>query len=310
MPRALWLLAFLPACAAAACTCSASFNACHETADSATVFVGTVESIEPNFLSKWNLEQRADLLRLNEEYARAKQNPSAEALAKLKATYRRVFPSLPEARQRRLEAAKTTNDLASFFYRVLDNGKLVRFHVRESFKDPEDEDDPESLEVWTPFGDCGYDFQVGETYLVYASGDEETDILSTGYCSRTKRLTDAGEDLAYLFFLKNDPERAARLEGFATSNELYQADADKLRDATAVKAPVSGIMIALESGEGKRYVKTDAGGRFVFDGLAPGDYTISAFTADYPREVKLLSGPKPIKVETEACSTQMVLLPK
>src|SRR5262245_21520251 len=103
MARALWLLAFLPACATAACTCSTSFSACHETAESAAVFVGTVESIEPNFLNKWNLDQRTELMHLNEEYARAKLNPSPEALAGLKASYRRVFPNLPEARKRKLE---------------------------------------------------------------------------------------------------------------------------------------------------------------------------------------------------------------
>lgn len=45
-------------------------------------------------------------------------------------------------------------------------------------------------------GDCGYDFRVGESYLVYAGGTSE--VLETGICGRTQRLADAGADLAAL----------------------------------------------------------------------------------------------------------------
>lgn len=214
--RALLLLAAIPALHAA-CTCQMALNACNETASVTTVFIGTVESIEPNFLSRWNLEQRADLLKLNEEYARFRQQPSADRLAKLKESYARIFPNLPEDRKRKLDTARTPKDLAGLFYGVLGDGKQIRFHVRTPFKQ-EEEKAPESIEVWTPFGECGYDFQPGETYLVYADEDEETSVLSTGVCTRTRRVSDAGEDLAYLFFLKNQPEESARIEGFATTN--------------------------------------------------------------------------------------------
>ena len=42
---------------------------------------------------------------------------------------------------------------------------------------------------------CGYEFKVGESYLVYANGNEN---LSTDTCTRTKRLSDAGNDLKVL----------------------------------------------------------------------------------------------------------------
>lgn len=44
---------------------------------------------------------------------------------------------------------------------------------------------------------CGYGFRRGRTYLVYAYKDVEGR-LSTGICSRTRRLKDAGEDLKEL----------------------------------------------------------------------------------------------------------------
>jgi hypothetical protein len=314
MLRALLLLAAVPALHAA-CTCQMSFNACNEAASVSTVFIGTVESIEPNFLNRWNLEQRADLLKLNEEWAHVRAKPSADGIVKLKESYTRIFPNLPADRKRKLESARTTRDLASLFYGVVGDGKLVRFRVRTPFKHETedaagDDDELEHIDIWTPFGECGYDFQPGETYLVYADEDEETEALASSVCTRTRRLSDAGEDLAYLYFLKEDPEKSARLEGFATTNELYQQDADRLRDPEQVKAPVADIMIALESPAGRRYAKTNAAGRYVFDGLAPGDYTLAAFTADYPREIKMLSAPKPVHVEAKSCNLQMQLIPK
>jgi hypothetical protein len=309
MLRALFLLSVVPALAAA-CTCRMSLNACNEAASVSNVFIGTVESIEPNFLNRWNLEQRADLVRLNEEYARVRAKPSVEGIAKLKESYTRIFPNLPADRKRKLDTARTTRDLAGLFYGVLGDGKQVRFRVRTSFKHEEDDDEPETIEVWTPFGDCGYDFQTGETYLVYADQDEETDVLATGICTRTRRLSDSGDDLAYLYFLKEDPAKSARIEGFATTNELYQRDMDRMRDPEQVKSPVADVMIALESAAGRRYAKTNAAGRYAFDGLPAGEYTIAAFTAEYPREVRMLSPAKAVKVEEKSCNRQMVLIPK
>lgn len=308
MLRALVLLAAVPALHAA-CTCRMSLNACNEAASVNTVFIGTVESIEPQFLNRWNLDQRAELLRLNEEYSRFRRAPSDAALAKLKESYLRIFPNLAADRRRKLDAAKTARDLAGLFYGLLGDGKQIRFRVRTAFK-PEDKEEPETIEVWTAFGECGYDFQTGETYLVYADEDEETQVLATGVCTRTRRLSDAGDDLAYLFFLKEDEEKSARLEGFTTSNELYQQDLDRLRDAEAVKAPVVGVIVALEGPAGRRYSKTPESGRYLFDGLAAGSYTLSVFTADYPREVKALTAPRPVKVEAGSCTQQIVLIPK
>ena len=45
-------------------------------------------------------------------------------------------------------------------------------------------------------GDCGYAFETGETYLVYASGDVAD--LRTGICTRTRRVADAASDLSAL----------------------------------------------------------------------------------------------------------------
>lgn len=44
---------------------------------------------------------------------------------------------------------------------------------------------------------CGYSFAPGETYLVYAWRDEGG-VLGTGLCSRTRKISEAAEDLAAL----------------------------------------------------------------------------------------------------------------
>ena len=51
------------------------------------------------------------------------------------------------------------------------------------------------VSVYTPSDSaaCGYGFEAGRSYLVYAYGEEGG--LTTGLCSRTKRLEEAGADL-------------------------------------------------------------------------------------------------------------------
>jgi hypothetical protein len=45
---------------------------------------------------------------------------------------------------------------------------------------------------------CGYPFQVGESYLVYVESMSRFGQMSTGSCSRTRKLVDATEDLRIL----------------------------------------------------------------------------------------------------------------
>jgi hypothetical protein len=46
-------------------------------------------------------------------------------------------------------------------------------------------------------GDCGYRFEVGERYLVYAYGSD-VPAFETNICQRTRKLTDAQDDLKLL----------------------------------------------------------------------------------------------------------------
>ena len=275
----LWIPTSLPAC-----QCLLTLSACHEVALADRVFIGTVESVEPSFLNRWNPSKSSSL-------------PLRQQLAGM---------DLPDYYKRRLATAKTSDDIARLFYSVVAQGRRVRFKVKTTFRGEKEE----SLEVWTDSGDCGYDFQEGETYLVYADEDEETDRINTSVCYRNRRLSDAGDDLAYLFFYRNGGDESARLEGFVTSDELYQRELDRARDPEKVKLPVPGAVLELESGHGRRYTESDRDGRFIFDGLAGGEYSVSVFDAGYPQQVKLLAGPARVQVEKKGCASEIMLAPK
>ena len=318
----LCLLPFAPR--AFACSCISSLLPCHETLASDVVFIGTVESMEPMFLSRWNLTSPKNMESLNEAYLTARQHPSDASIESLKNAYRQAFPDIAAGEESRLATAKTAGAVASLFYSGLGRGMHVRYKVKTLFKREEDDDDkaaaktkPEEheksddiVEVWTPFGDCGYDFQAGETYLVYANNDEgSANSLSTDVCTRTRRLSEAGEDLSYLFFYKDQPA-ASRLEGFATTDELYRLTFDRLHDPESMKSPVPGAVIELQAAHLTRFTETGRNGRFVFDGIPEGDYKLSAYSAGYPIDPNLLAGPQPFHVEEKSCSLEILLLPK
>jgi hypothetical protein len=294
-----------------ACECETSFASCHEVGASDLVFIGTVQSIEPIFMNRWYMANQSPMRSLNDAYADAQQHPSAAALARLKDTYLNIFPGLAPDEKRRLQGAGTIHDVASLFYSALDRGMRVRLKVRTLFKHQEDDDakkkEPDFFDVWTTFDSCGFDFQIGETYLVYANNDEFGAYYFTGSCTRTKRVSDAGEDLSYLFFYKDHPEESARLEGFTTTERL---DFDPLHDPQTVKSPVAGVIVELKSDRLQRYAQSDANGRFLFDGLGEGDYQVSAYASGYPLNAQLLAGPKRLHVKATSCARQILLLPK
>ena len=294
------LLALPPALLA--CKCEMTFSACAEAAQSEVVIIGTVESVEPAFLDHWNPAQRSSLAALSEETARLRADRSPAGVAKLRDTYLKIFPDLPADYRQRLTSARTTDELVSVFYWIIGHGKRARVKARTVYRA---EDDDEYFTIWTPFGDCGFDFQKGETYLIYADQDEETQVIETGSCTRTRRLTDAGDDLAYLYFVENDEEHSARIEGLITTNLRYQAEHDRQHYNGAIQSPIAGAVVELRTAEWKRYTEASAGGRFVFDGLATGRYQVTIFAAGYPDAVKVLAGPRQVRANPEDCTIQI-----
>jgi len=115
-------------------------------------------------------------------------------------------------------------------------------------------------------GDCGYPFQAGADYVVYAYQNAEGR-LETGICSRTRPTAQAAEDLQYFRLKANAPETG------------------QIRVLTHAGASVGkpGISIAAEK-DGVRYHSvTNAAGDALFTNLAPGAYTIhDEMYGDFP----------------------------
>ena len=321
MPRAVLvhclLLSLLSCWTASACECQASFAACKEVRLSDLVFIGTVESIDPIFLNRWYGTNQSALRPLNDAFIRAQEHPSADSLRQVKDTYLATFPGLDEREKRQVKAAETVQQMTSLFYSSLDRGMRVHLKVKTLFKQGDDDDagskskkDAEFLDVWTAADDCGYDFQIGETYLVYANDEEGADYFFTSTCMRTKRLSNAGEDLAYLYFYKNQPEESSRLEGFVTSDRQSQLAIDPLREPAAIGSPVAGIVLQLKSDKLTRYAESESTGRFLFDGLPEGNYELSVFAKGYPKTNQLLAGPRRLRIKEQSCGRQVFVLPK
>jgi hypothetical protein len=307
-------LCLLPALA---CKCPPLADVCSETANSDVVFAGTVELVTPSFMGRWNPAPREQIQAINRAHEQYLANRTEARFAALKAAVRAAFPGLPEEDQKRLENAASQSALAKLLGSVLDGSRHIHLRVRALFKkegdddkksdDDDSGDDVKSLDVLTPFGDCGIDFQVGETYLVYADDDEETGILATDACSRTRRLSDAGLDLPYLSFYKDRKTPAGQLRGFTTFDLLYQVHP---REPERIGLPAAGVTLALKSAQGERYTTSNEQGAFVFDGLDQGEYSVTAFAAGFPATKKELSGPMPVHLDARGCAEQVLIIPK
>ena len=310
----MWSALLFAATAAAACKCESTLSACREAASSNIIFAGTVESVAPTFLDTWNESQKASLELLNREYERSGGDHSPAAFARLRAAYLSVFPDLPSEHKRRLERAQTSEQLSQLFYWILDHGKRIRFKVGTVYRHDDGDDDaggesgeaPATMEIWTPFGECGIQFQAGETYLVYADTDEESDIISTTACHRTRRLSEAGDDLAFLYFRKNQRKQAARLEVFVTGDvaALTSRDRDHYSDRTT--APVAGAVVQIDDSARKLRAITSEYGLARFDGLTPGDYQVTVFASGYPQQKRVLVEPTKIKLEERGCGAEVL----
>lgn len=80
-------------------------------------------------------------------------------------------------------------------------GKLVRFSVERAFKGVEED----QVQILTARSEasCGYPFEEGKIYLVYANKGED-ERLRTSICSRTQPPSRAHEDLKFLRSLSPD----------------------------------------------------------------------------------------------------------
>ena len=137
-------------------------------------------------------------------------------------------------------------------------------------------------------GACGYAFEVGESYLVYAS--PVAGGYATGLCSRTRRLADARDDLILLRHAAKG-QTISRVFGRVVRHEM-QLDGE-FPDTKAV-GPEIGVPVVAKQGDLSVETTTDNDGRFVFEDLPPGQYQIEP---RWPRGMKSMFPPKLVTVK-------------
>jgi len=142
-------------------------------------------------------------------------------------------------------------------------------------------------------GDCGYDFKVGERYLVYAyrseaetlnssvsrtviggverSAPKGNAVLGASICSRTRRLAYAQEDIDLIHaVLNNKPTNRI----FGVVNDYITKLGEVATPDITVK-PMAGLTVKAEGSEGQYQTTTDAEGHFRLEALKPGKYRLS-----------------------------------
>lgn len=145
--------------------------------------------------------------------------------------------------------------------------RLIHFRVLEAFQGVAGK----TIQVITGHGggDCGYGFRKGGQYLVYAYAHQKTGRLYAGICSRTQRLSQAGQDLDYLRSWKN-AQRGSGIEG-----RIIELRRDPKTNDTEWRGPLAGAQVTVEGEGRRRQSTTDRQGEFRIWGLPAGKYAVT-----------------------------------
>jgi len=148
-------------------------------------------------------------------------------------------------------------------------GQLVRIEVLEAFKGVSDG----NVEVMTGYGgsDCGIRLRNGEEYVVYASLDKKTHRLSTTICMRTRKLSEASEDIAYLRRM-HDPQLGRGILGQIERLKRLPANGT----LTEHDGMLPGARVVIHRGAEHWETRTGNDGQFYVWGLGPGTYRLQA----------------------------------
>lgn len=162
--------------------------------------------------------------------------------------------------------------------------RVVRMQIREVLTGVNA--DQREIEIVTGRGggDCGYSFQPGADYVIYAYKNSEGR-LETGICSRTRPLTEAAQDVTYLRTIAQLPA-TADIRVFVVDNGKSQAG----------RMPMQGVRTTISGPDGLRDALTDSAGRVTFAGLQPGEYTVQ-WASDGFR-----SGNRKVQIHAKGCA--------
>lgn len=150
----------------------------------------------------------------------------------------------------------TATDISPAFgdYESYGSDRTVRFSLEHAYRGIEGQ----AVELVNWINSCEYQFEKGKKYFVYAYRNQRNNTLGTHGCSRTREISRATEDTAYVQGLSGRHTEQS-ISGIVLENRY---------------TPVTGVKINIR-GEGRRYnAITDDEGRFKVQISQPGKYSV------------------------------------
>jgi carboxypeptidase family protein len=139
----------------------------------------------------------------------------------------------------------------------------ARLSVEESFRGPA------AAEQVFEMNDCPYPFKLGERYLVYAHKNREGKLYQRIGFSRTRPLSEAGEDLEFIRGLAT-AQPGSRVYGKVTR------PTHNIKESRYDDEPLTGVKVILEMNDQHFDALTNGEGQYQFNGLTAGSYRVRA----------------------------------
>jgi hypothetical protein len=173
--------------------------------------------------------------------------------------------------------------------------KKVRMTVGEGFRGLAADQREVVIETGMGGGDCGYGFERGRKYIVYAS-KKPGGGLSTGICSPTRPVEDAEEEVKYFHSLATAPP----------VSEIRVTAIDPTGDWVNGQLPaLPGATITIDGPGVHQTAVSDASGRRVFEDLPPGEYKVTGSLESHTGGDAL----RPVRVYAKGCAEVLLPLP-
>jgi len=174
--------------------------------------------------------------------------------------------------------------------------RLTRYHFRidEEFAGP----DAAEIDIFSggDDGDCGYRFEQGERYVVFAQQEAEGHLFAT-ICNGTRLASEARAVIPQLRAMRNGTRVASVFGVLRSADPPFLAPPDDPDD------PLPNISLKLRSRYDRFETGTDASGIYSFYDVHAGEYR---FTANLPPRTELTQkgltgGLPPFKIPDGAC---------
>lgn len=150
--------------------------------------------------------------------------------------------------------------------------KIVTLRIQERLRGLEREREVE-VRTGAGGGDCGFDFQRNEVYLVYANESARTGRLETGICSRTAPAEEAAADLDYLRS-RDDVEPLISLYGMVYRERQSVPFGEDLEGPLDPGGPLPDVEVVLEGDDTTWTTRSDDAGWYELERIPAGRYTI------------------------------------